>query len=212
MCKQELFEEVRDMPSSNPVNINQNTLLHFFVSSGPEPDRIQTFKEAGANFYSKISKVIRSSIVFATMASPTQQYYPTRSREEYRQKYPNAGVLLDLEQKFIRLPGSKWGKEHLIACRLIQLAGGKILLILKDIAPEPNDLEDLEEWPNIKRLIEGVGNEDLRYKSRWELERENNNLGTLWSALAKSVAPLEANHTRKHPQRERQPTQREFCI
>jgi hypothetical protein len=147
------------------------------------------------------------------MTSQTPQpYYPTRSRDEYRRKYPNAGVILDLEQKFLRLPASRWGKEHIVACRLIQVAGGKILPILGDLAPEPSNLEHHEEWSNIKHLIDGPSKADFCYKSRWELERENGSLGTLWSTLAKCVAPLEAGNARERSQRKRQPIQREEFI
>jgi hypothetical protein len=147
------------------------------------------------------------------MTSQTPQpYYPTRSPDEYRRKYPNAGVILDLEQKFLRLPASRWGKEHIVACRLIQVAGGKILPILEELAPEPSNLEHHEEWSNIKLLLDGPSKADFCYKSRWELERENGSLGTLWSTLAKCVAPLEADNARERSQRKRQPIQREEFI
>lgn len=116
-------------------------------------------------------------------------YYPTRSPEEYRGKYPNAGVTLELKQKHLHLlPASKWGKEHLIACRLIQNTGGKILPVLKEFAPEPNDLEEHKEWDNIKRLVDGPQKQDLMYKSSLELDQENGNLGLLWSMLAECMA------------------------
>jgi hypothetical protein len=104
------------------------------------------------------------------------------------------------------------GKEHLIACRLLTQPGGKILPILKGLAPEPNDLETHKGWANIKPLIEGPPKEDLQYKSRLELEHEHGNLGTLWSMLAKIVAPREASDAREYPQREGKPVQIEGFV
>jgi len=132
----------------------------------------------------------------------TKPYYPTKTRREYQRKYPKAHVILELEEKSLKLPASKWGKQHLIACRVLNQSGGKILPILKEFAPEPNGLENHKEWANIKPLIEGPPKEDLQYKSRLELEHEHGNLGTLWSTLAKIVAPREASDPKEYPQRE----------
>jgi hypothetical protein len=63
--------------------------------------------------------------------------------------------------RFLRLPASKWGKEHIVACRLIQVAGGKILPILEEFAPEPSNLQHHEEWSNIKCLIDGPSKADF---------------------------------------------------
>jgi hypothetical protein len=121
-------------------------------------------------------------------------------------------VILELEEKSLQLPSSKWGKEHLIACRLLIQPGGKILPILKGLAPEPNDLKNHKEWANIKLLIEGPQKGDLQYKSRLELEQEYGNLGTLWSMLAKIVAPREASDAREYPQREGKPVRIEGFV
>jgi hypothetical protein len=155
------------------------------------------------------------------MANQTKTYYRAKSPAEYRKKYRDAKVLLDLDQKFLSLSASNWGREHLIACRVIQKAGSNMILpILKDLAPKPRNLRDHKEWRNIKPLIEGLGREDLRHKSRLELERENGELGTLWSALAKCVASKEAGeageagnagnagNARRNPPRERRQTQK----
>lgn len=137
----------------------------------------------------------------------TKPYYPTRSLKEYQRKYPNAGVILELQKKYLHLPASKWGKEHLIACRLIQHTGGKILPVLEGFAPKLDDLKDYKQWDNIKHLINGLQKADLKHKSRLELERENGNSGTFWSALAKCMAREEPVEARKHPQREKRKTQ-----
>jgi hypothetical protein len=121
-------------------------------------------------------------------------------------------VILELEEKSLQLPASKWGKEHLIACRLLIQPGGKILPILKEFAPEPNDLENCKEWANIKPLIEGPLKGDLQYKSRLELEHEYGDLGTLWSMLAKIVAPREASDARDYPQRKEMPVRIEGFV
>lgn len=119
----------------------------------------------------------------------TKPYYPTRSVRIYQRKYPNACVTLELKEKNLNLlPASKWGKEHLIACRLIHKKCGNILPILKGFAPDLNDLKDRKEWDNIKSLIDGLQEQDLKYKCSLELERENGNLGILWSTLAKCMA------------------------
>jgi hypothetical protein len=118
-----------------------------------------------------------------------QTYSRTTSINGYKRKYPNASVILDLDEESLGLSGSKWGTRHLIACRLIQETGGKLLPVLKKFASEPQDLKSHKERLNIKRLINGPGN--LHLKSRLELERENGSLGTLWSALAKLVVPKE---------------------
>jgi hypothetical protein len=77
--------------------------------------------------------------------------------------------------------------------RVIQKAGNnKTLPILKEFAPKPKDLGGHEKWLNIEPLIKGLSKDDLRHKSRLELERGNGELGTLWSALAKCVASKEA--------------------
>jgi len=137
----------------------------------------------------------------------TKSYNPTRSPREYRRKYPNARVILELEENHLDLPASKWGKEHLIACRLIQNTRGKILPVLKGFAPKLNDLEVDEEWDSIRRLVDGPQKGDLQHTSRLELERENGNLGTFWSALAKCMAPKEPVEASKRPQREKRKIQ-----
>jgi len=121
----------------------------------------------------------------------TETYYPIRSRGGYWRKYPNAKVVLDLEGNLLRLPASRWGTEHLIACRVIQRGGGRILPILRKFAPKPKDLKDHVNWTNIEPLVNGLETEDFLNKSYWELEREGGNLGTLWSALAKCAAPVQ---------------------
>ena len=57
---------------------------------------------------------VRSSTERSTRQT-TKPYYPTKTRQEYRRKHPNARVILELEEKSLQLPSSKWGKEHLIA-------------------------------------------------------------------------------------------------
>lgn len=118
-------------------------------------------------------------------------YYPTRNWGGYRRKYPNAGLVLDLEENLLHLPASKWRTEHLIACRVIQRKCGKILPILQKFAPKPKELKDHPNWANIEPLVIGLEAEDLLHSSRWQLQRDNGNLGTLWSALAKCVAPVQ---------------------
>jgi hypothetical protein len=99
--------------------------------------------------------------------------------------------------------------------RVIQKAGSnKILPILKEFAPKPRDLQGHENWLNIEPLIEGLSKDDLRQKSRLELERENGKLGTLWSAMAKCIVSKEAGeagnagNARRNPPRERRQTQK----
>jgi len=143
----------------------------------------------------------------------TPPYYPTRSLKIYQQKYPNACVIRELKEKNLNdLPASKWGKEHLIACRLIHKNGGKILPILDGFAPNPDDLKDRKEWDNIKRLIDGLRKKDLQYESSLELGRDNGNLGTLWSALAECMAPNVSVEASKRPQREKRKTQRKDFV
>ena len=131
----------------------------------------------------------------------TKTYGPIRSWGGYRRKYPNAKVVLDLEENLLHLPASRWGTDHLIACRVIQTRGGKILPILRKFAPKPKELKDHVNWTNIEPLVNGLETEDLRHRSRWQLEREGGNLGTLWSALAKCAAsvqgqaPSRSSHT-----------------
>ena len=128
-----------------------------------------------------------------------QKYSRTTNIDEYKHKYPNASVMLDLDQKSLGLSGSKWGTRHLIACRLIQKAGGKLLPVLEEFAPKPEDLKSHKEWRNIKPLINCPRN--LHLKSRLQLERESGSLGTLWSALAKLLVPKEDVDDNTRPQR-----------
>jgi hypothetical protein len=118
-------------------------------------------------------------------------------------------VILELDEKSRKLPASKWGRQHIIAYRLTQHAGGKILPILREFAPEPKDLEHQDEWSNIERLVNGPSKNDLLYKSHLELEQENGNLGTLWSTLAKCIAPREPVAQNERPRRETQQVQTE---
>jgi hypothetical protein len=141
------------------------------------------------------------------MPNQTIPYYPTRSVEEYKHKYPNGRATFELDKKSLGLSASKWGREHLIACRVIQHLGGKILPKLKAYAPEPQDLKHQAEWPNIQSLIDGPSKDDLRNKSRRELERENPYLRTVWSALAKCLASREPDEPKEYPKRKGQQTQ-----
>lgn len=142
----------------------------------------------------------------------TKPYNPTSSLEEYQRKYPNARVILELEEKQKCLPASKWGKEHLIAYRLIQQTGGKILSILKEFAPKRNDLKNHNAWAHIKRLVDGPQKGHLEKKSRLELVQENNNLGTLWSTLAQCMLPRNPVQPRPLSTRKRQQTQRKDYV
>jgi hypothetical protein len=96
--------------------------------------------------------------------------------------------------------------------RLIQNTGGKILLVLKGFAPQPNDLKKLREWDHIKRPVDGPQKEDLLHKSRLELQQENDNLGPFWSTLAKCMASKKPVEARKRPQREKRKTQSEDYV
>jgi hypothetical protein len=96
-------------------------------------------------------------------------YCSVRSWAGYRRKYPNAGVVLDLEENLLHLPASKWGTEHLIACRVIQKNGGKILPILREFAPNPKELKNHLNSANIEPLVNGPRRKELLHKSRWEL-------------------------------------------
>jgi hypothetical protein len=142
----------------------------------------------------------------------TKLYYRTRTPNQFKRKYPNARVILDLGEKDLCRSASKWRKEHLIACRVIQRPGGNILPILKEFAPKPKDLKLEGEWANIQRLIDGLSKSDLSCKSHLELERENGNLGPLWSALAKCMASQNSVGLKERPQRERRQTQREGFV
>lgn len=134
------------------------------------------------------------------MPNQTKPYYPTRSVKEYEKEHRNNPVILELNEKSLGLSASKWGREHLIACRVIQRRGrGKILPILKAYAPKPNDLKYQAEWNNIQPLIDGPSKDDLRNKSRRELEREHPHLGTVWSALAKCLASRELDEPKQYP-------------
>jgi hypothetical protein len=121
------------------------------------------------------------------------------------------------------LSASKWGTEHLIACRVIQKNGGKILPILREFAPNPKELKNHLNSANIEPLVNGPRRKELLHKSRWELEREYDKLGTLWSALAKCMAPSrldqqqandnqDAGGSRTRPQRARRPPQKEGFV
>jgi hypothetical protein len=137
-----------------------------------------------------------------------QPYYRTGSPSEFKLKYPDAKVILELDDEHLKLSASKWGIQHLIACRVIQEAGGTILPILEKYAPKPEDLEHNDNWGNIEPLIFGPSKEDLKLKSRLELEQENGPLGTLWSALAKCIALNKAVEERTYPQRDRKQVQK----
>src|SRR5205809_134750 len=117
------------------------------------------------------------------MSRNIQPYYPKRSPEKYKRKYSEAHVILDLKPNLLQLPARKWGSDHLIGFRVVSLCSGKVLPILEALAPEPGDLEDLKEWPNIKRLIDGPKKQDLLHKSCYEIEHENGSLGTFLSRL-----------------------------
>jgi hypothetical protein len=119
--------------------------------------------------------------------------YRGKTLAEYRRNYSDTNVILNLNQESCDLSASNWGLEHLIACRVIHKASGKkILPILNQYAPKSTrDLEHKKNWGNIKLLIDGLSQDNLLHKSRLELEQENGDLGTLWSALAKCVASNE---------------------
>jgi hypothetical protein len=136
-------------------------------------------------------------------------YYPTRSVEDYKHKYDNDRVTFELDEKSVRLSASKWGRKHLIACRVIQQLGGKLLPILEGYAPKPEALEDQPEWHHIQPLIDGLSKDDLRNKSRRELEREHPYLGTVWSSLAKCLASQEPDESKEYATRNGQQTQME---
>jgi len=112
-----------------------------------------------------------------------------------------------LDKISLGLSASKWGREHLIACRVIQHLGGKILPKVKAYAPEPKDLKHQAEWLNIQLLIDGPSKDDLRNESRRELERENPYLRTVWSVLAKCLASREPDEPKEYPKRKGQQTQ-----
>jgi hypothetical protein len=112
-----------------------------------------------------------------------------------------------LDKISLGLSASKLGREHLIACRVIQHLGGKILPKVKAYAPEPKDLKRQAVWLNIQPLIDGPSKDDLRNKSRRELERENPYLRTVWSALAKCLASREPDEPKEYPKRKGQQTQ-----
>jgi hypothetical protein len=95
------------------------------------------------------------------MTHRTTSYNEISSLSEYEMKYPNASVILDLGEKFRDLPASRWGKKHLIAHRLIQQEGGRILPILRKATPKLKDLKHCDEWGDIKRLIDGPEGGDL---------------------------------------------------
>jgi hypothetical protein len=143
------------------------------------------------------------------MPNQTIPYYPTKNIKEYKKKYPNGPVILELDEKYLRLSASKWGKQHLIACRVIQKVGGKILPILRTYAPKPKDLKLEEKSANIQRLIDGLEKGDLHYKSSLELEEENPELGTLWTALSECLASREAGGPNRYAQQTIRQTQGE---